>query len=130
MTEYFRERGWAVTSTRVETPRADFDIASITAVEVSRMPLWVALGIGTAAIGSALSLRAILFPAEIGAVTGVALVLIAIAMQVGCLRVSGAGWRGTETGLVWGRVETLQKVRSAIRRAQEVARASSQEVMP
>lgn len=127
MTEYFRQGGWAVTSTRVETPRADFDIGSIRAVEINRMPLIVTLAVSAAALGSSWALSPILYPSEILVIVLTALVAVTVSTQVGCMRVSGSGWRGTETGRFWGWVRTLRKVRQAIRRAQEAARTIEEE---
>lgn len=122
MTDYFREGSWAVTDTRVETPKKDFETASITAVEVSRMPLWGALFLLAATTASVVALRHVLYPAEMLIAAGLATVGTAVASQIGWLRVSGSSWRGTETGRVWGPVKRLTQIRSAIRSAQQAIR--------
>ena len=122
MTEYYRSGAWAVTASRVETPKADFEIGSISAVEISRAPLWCAIALGVAASAAAWSLRHILYPGEITTVAVTAAVLTAAASQIAWLRFSGSSWRGTETGRVWGLLWQLKQMRAAIRRAQQDAR--------
>lgn len=124
MTEYYRSGAWAVTASRVETPKADFEIGSISAVEISRAPLWCALGLGAAGIAAAWSLRHILYPGEITTIVVTAAVLTAAASQIAWLRFSGSSWRGTETGRVWGLLWQLKRMRAAIRQAQQAARAA------
>ena len=122
MTNYFREGSWAVTDTRVETPKKDFETASITAVEISRMPLWGAVSLLAATTASILGLRHVLYPSEISVALGIGVLGVAVASQIGWMRVSGSNWRGTETGRVWGPVNRLKQMRSAIRMAQQASR--------
>lgn len=122
MTDYYRSGAWAVTASRVETPKADFEISSISAVEISRAPLWCAIGLGAAATAAAWSLRHILYPGEITTIAVAAAVLMAAASQIAWLRFSGSSWRGTETGRVWGLLWQLKQMRAAIRQAQQDAR--------
>lgn len=120
MSDYFRAGpGWAVTATRVETPKKDFDIDSITAIEISRVPMWSAIALLVGVLLASLVFRHILYPSEIAASVGLAALLVGIASQIGWMRVSGSSWRGTETGRVWGRIGRLHAMRIAIRRAQE-----------
>lgn len=122
MTEFYRSGAWAVTSDRVETPRKDFDTSSITAVEVSRMPLWSALGLAAGASLTIFSLHHILYLSEMVVVLAGAAGGVWGAAQVGTMQVSGASWRGTETGYVWGPVWRLEQMRRAIRAAQAASR--------
>ncbi len=119
MTDYYRSGAWAVTASRVETPKADFEISSISAVEISRAPLWCAIALGSAAITAAWSLRHVLYPGEITTIVVTAAVLAAAASQIAWLRFSGSSWRGTETGRVTGLLWQLRAMRSAIRQAQQ-----------
>lgn len=122
MTDYYRNGAWAVTDTRVQTPRADYDLNSITAVEVSRAPLWGAISLASAGVAAAWSLRHILYPGEIMAIAATSAILTAAASQIAWLRFSGSSWRGTETGLVWAMLWRAKQVRAAIRQAQQDAR--------
>lgn len=124
-TEYFRRGAWAVTSSRVETPRADFELADISAVEISRAPLWCAIGLASAAGAAAWSLRHILYAGEMATIAVTAAVLAAAASQIAWLRFSGASWRGTETGRVFGPLPVLKCIRRSIRQAQLDARRAS-----
>ena len=122
MSEFYRCGRWAVTPDRVETPRKDFDTRSITAVEVSRMPFWSALGLAAGAVLTTFFLHHILYLSEIAGVLLASGVGVFAASQVGTMQVSGASWRGTETGYVWGPLWRLEAMRSAIRAAQAAHR--------
>lgn len=122
MTDFYRNGAWAVTDTRVQTPRADFDLSSITAVEISRVPFYAAASLGAAALGTTWTLRPILYFGEILIIAGLAIGATLFASRIGWMRVSGSGWRGTETGLVWGPMHRISEMRDAIRLAQEAVR--------
>ena len=122
MTDFYRNGAWVVTDTRVQTPRADFDLSSITAVEVSRAPFYAAASIGAAALGATWTLRPILYASEILIIASLAIGATLFASRIGWMRVSGSGWRGTPTGLVVGPIQRLRAMREAVREAQENAR--------
>ena len=122
MSAFYRSGAWAVTADRVETPRKDFDTRSITAVEVSRMPFWSALGLSAGAVLTVLLMHHILYLSEIVGVVMASGLVVFAASQIGTLQVSGSSWRGTETGTVWGPLWRLEAVRNAIRDAQTASR--------
>lgn len=122
MSAFYRSGAWAVTADRVETPRKDFDTRSITAVEVSRMPFWSALGLAAGASLTVLFMHPILYLSEIGGVLIASGLSVYGASQIGTLQVSGSSWRGTETGTVWGPLWQLEAMRTAIRAAQAANR--------
>ena len=112
----FESGQWRVTRRLFSTPGKDWRASEVMAVELSRLPLWLATSVCAVLALMVRGLWPILYWHEIAIAAGVALSVLAIGSRVGLLRVSIEAVRGNDTGArVYGPMSVLAPMRAAIR---------------
>ena len=125
----FKGSGYLVTrGGLLRTPRRDFDLSCVQMVSVRRPLFLVAGGISGALLLFAAAFWRLLYPSEQLGLIAVPLVAVAIASQIGVLRVHSLALGDSELGTMMGPIWTLRKVRTAVTEVMEQRPAQSPEI--
>lgn len=115
---YFSGDGFEVTSGTLTTPRRAYDLRNVEMVSVRQPLLLICGGVGIGVLGFAASFYRYLYGWELLTLSATAVLAIIASAMVGTLKVHSLAMRSDE-GMLYGRIGTLRKVKSAVEKAMD-----------
>ena len=113
---YFSGDGFQVTKGTLKTPRRAYDLSNVEMVSVRQPLLLICGAIGIGLLGFSAAFYRYLYVWEILSLGTAAICAVIASAMIGTLKVHSLAMRGDE-GMLYGRIGTLRKVKSAVERA-------------